>query len=197
MGVTTPWCARCGDWRGYMEKMCKGCAEIENMLLQLPCTVVDPKSKLTVSTPNATKEQRDALMQTRKELVAQRFTFISDKRTEREAYTQALEEMVDANVDNLKSIAYQWGNLRATSRQYRFDNIYAIEMTQVMELALTELGNVSLELSKFTQNTPVHEERMQRIAVWNEVMQKFLHPDASQQVVEQAAEGADDDPSDG
>lgn len=193
MPANTPWCPRCGDWRGYSASICKGCAQVEELLLQLPGTTTDPKSKMTICVPDATPEMKKALVDNRKQLTGQRFAFISEKRTEREAYTQALETMVDENVDMLKTLSYSWGQMRANAKQYKFSQIYAFEMMEVMELALTELGSVSLELSKYANNAPVHDERMQRIGHWMEVMLKFRMPDATMEPVVQPEEEESDD----
>lgn len=176
------WCPRCSDWRGYLNPLCKGCQKIEEMLLQLPGTITDPKTKLTVPIADATPEMKAVLNKTRREMTSQRFEFISRKRTERESYTQALEQMVDENVDSLKTLAYQWAAMRIEAKKYQFSNMYAWEMTEAMNLALSELGAVSLELSKYEQNPSPHNERMTRITQWMEVMQKFQRPDASEAV---------------
>jgi len=195
MPANTPWCPRCGDWRGYMERICKGCMKVEEHLLTLPATTTDPKSKQTVPVADASPDQRKEINRVRMELTGQRFAFVSEKRTEREAYTQQLEELVDQNVDMLKSLAYQWGQMRPNAKLFKFSNVYALEMTQAMELALSELGAVSLELSKFTNNAPVHEERMQRVMSWMEVLGKFLRPDATAlpSVPEEEADAEQDD----
>lgn len=187
MPANTPWCPRCGDWRGYSDSICKGCHMIEDMLLQLPGTITDPKTKLTVMTSEATPEMTAAVRKERLKLTGERFSFISEKRTEREAYTQALEQFVDDRVDMMKTIAYEWGELRVEANKFKFSQMYAWELMSAMELALTELGGVSLALSKYDKNTPQHEERMQRVASWLEVLNKFRSPDASEKPAEEAA----------
>lgn len=178
MSASTPWCPRCGDWRGYAASLCKGCYKVEDTLLQLPGTTTDPKTKLTIPTADATPEMKKAIQTARATMTGERFVFISEVRTSREAFTQALEQFVDDRVDTMKTIAYEWAALRAEASKWKFSHIYANEMTMAMELALSELGAVSLELSKYDKNTPVHEERMQRIMAWMDVLEKFRRPDA-------------------
>lgn len=196
MPSNTPWCPRCGDWRGYNASICKGCMKVEEMLLQLPGTTTDPKTKLTVPTPEATPDMKKVLTTTRLQMTGQRFAFVSERRTEREAYTQGLEEFVDQNVDELKSIAYRWGQMRVIAKQFKFSHMYAQEMMEAMELALSELGGVSLELSKYVNNPAIHDERMARIGQWMEVLQKFRAPDAVEVVEEQPEQEGDDDGDD-
>lgn len=197
MPANTPWCPRCGDWRGYTDTICKGCRNIEAMLLQLPGTMTDPKTGLTIPAADATPEMKAALTKTRLTTTGQRFTFVSEKRTEREAYTQTLEEMVDENVDMLKTLAYRWGQMRPTAKLVRFSNMYVLEMMEAMELALSELGATSLELSKYVNNSALHDECMKRIGAWMEVLNKFRVPDASvplpaeEEPAEEDADGED------
>lgn len=193
MPANTPWCPRCGDWRGYSASICAGCKKVEDMLLQLPGTMTDPKSKMTVPALDATPDMRKKITTTRMELTGQRFAYISERRTEREAYTQALEEFVDENVDTLRSLAYRWSNMRPTAKQFKFSNMYALEMMEAMELALSELGTVSLELSKYDNNAPMHEERMQRIMSWMDVLKKFRMPDSNEQPATEETDDVDAD----
>jgi hypothetical protein len=180
MSANTPWCPRCGDWRGYAASLCAGCSKVEEMLLQLPGTTTDPKTKLTVPTADATPEMKVAIKTARVTMTGQRFTFISEKRTEREAYTQALEQFVDDRVDTMKTIAFEWGALRKEAAQFRFSQMYAWELMSAMELALTDLSAVSLELSNYDKNKPAHDERMKRVIAWMEVLSKFRNPEASE-----------------
>src|SRR5437870_4496830 len=130
--VLLPWCPRCGAWRGYVNPLCKGCTQIEQQVTQLP-----------------TKEEQDIA---RKSAVLNRFVEVSEQRTDREAYTQALEEMVENNIELLKSVAYDWMRMRPESRRVRFASMRAVEMIQVARAALEEVGSLSLELTKFTEN---------------------------------------------
>ncbi len=189
MAANTPWCPRCGDWRGHLENLCSGCRKVEELLAEkLPGVTTDPKTKLAVPTADATIEQKQLLVKSRATATAERFSFICEKRTEREAYTQMLEMFVDERLDQLKTLHYEWGQLRAQASQYRFSNMYALEMTSAMELALTEMSGMSLELSKYDKNKPVHDERMQRIMSWMDVMHKFRRPEASPPIEEHVEE---------
>lgn len=160
MGVKTPWCPRCGAWRGYVATLCKGCARIQADVGQIE----DPV-------------QRKELLQRE---VQARFVKISEMRTDREAFTQALEEMVEQNVERLKTVAYDWMRMRVESRRVRFANMYAIELVTVARAALEEVGSLSLELTKYTQNQAAHEERMQRVTAGMQAVEKFVSPDANE-----------------
>lgn len=203
MGVTTPWCPRCGAWRGYVAMLCKGCVAITNnitndMLAAKREALIEAAQVLTaVNAPEAEKRIAEAKALTEpqlhslveRDLVRQRFEKISEMRTDREAFTQALEEMVEQNVEQMKALCYDWMRMRPESRRVRFANMYALELVTVARAALEEMGALSLELSKFTENTPRHEETMQRIAAGMQTVEKFIHPDANEP--EQPAEEND------
>lgn len=164
MGVTTPWCPRCGAWRGYMAKLCKGCMRID---LEHPLDGETPDI-LTIQ-----KTNKAAAIQ-------ERFVKISEMRTDREAFTQGLEEMVEQNTEKLKEICLDWARMRVESRRVRFANMYAVEMITASRMALEELGSLSLELSKYTQNKARHDETMQRVVAGMQVVEKFINPDPNE-----------------
>lgn len=161
MGLNTPWCPRCGAWRGYIAPLCKGCAKIDS-----ECAADGPLSA----------EEEVARRKKLAEKVHERFVAISEMRTDREAFTQALEEMVEKNVDMLKSVCYDWMRMRPESRRVRFASMYALELVQVARSLVEELGAVSLELTKFTENKPEHDERMQRVTHAMQVIESFVSP---------------------
>jgi hypothetical protein len=160
MGVTTPWCPRCGAWRGYVAKLCKGCMKIDEEVAKYPDPVV-AKQELA-------------------RRVQERFVKISEMRTDREAFTQALEEQVEQNVEVLKQVCMDWMRMRPESRRVRFANMYAMEMISSSRLAFEELGAISLELSKYTENKARHEETMQRVVAGMQAIEKFINPDANE-----------------
>jgi hypothetical protein len=176
MAYNTPWCPRCGDWRGYIEKMCKGCKAIE--------------AKIVEVTPGKTAEEITTL---RRLLVADRFALVSERRTQREAYTQQLEDFVDKYVNDLKSLSYRWGKLRQEAKATRFDYTYAKEVSEALGLALGELENSTKELTKFHDNPQVHIEMMERINVWRDTLTKFKMPDAMVEAQQQADEPEEDE----
>lgn len=184
MPANTPWCPRCGAWRGYVAPLCKGCVQIEaNITTDM--LVAKRQQLLSMAQTPEQVQQYNALTETQlrtlvlREQVQTRFVKISEMRTDREAFTQTLEEMVERNVDVLKSVALDWMRMRPESRRVRFSNMFAMEIVEVAKAALEELGAVSLELSKFTENKPAHDERMQRIMYGMQTVEKFLNPDGN------------------
>jgi len=174
MGALTPWCPRCGAWRGYVAKLCKGCMHIDK--------VVGEEFSANIS--EMTAEQRVEFNEARKkrlaELVQERFVKISEKRTDREAFTQGLEEMVEQNIDRLKEVCMDWARMRPESRRVRFSNMYAVEMISASRMAFEELGAISLELAKYTENKARHEETMRRVVAGMQAIEKFINPDADE-----------------
>lgn len=166
--ATSPWCPRCGDWRGYNAKLCKGCQQIE---AENPPLAADAPAELK-------QAQRAVLAKA----TAERFAQIGEKRVQREMYTQLLEEMVDRNVDVMRTLAFDWGRLRRDAQVNAFNNTLIPELFQAACLAVPQVAALSLELSKYTQNKAEHDERMQMVAAWTAVIQKFQSPDASQEV---------------
>lgn len=192
MGVNTPWCPRCGAWRGYVAALCKGCTTIDNsittdMLVQkrdeLVAAAQTPEQKATFETLDPTVHGPDeGKLRTLvlRDLVQKRFVKISEMRTDREAFTQTLEEMVEQNVDVLKAVAMDWMRMRAESRRVRFSNMFAMEVIVVARQALEQVGALSLELAGYTENKARHEEIMQAVAYGMQTVEKFVNPDANE-----------------
>ncbi len=162
MAVNTPWCPRCGAWRGYVAPLCKGC-EVINVTLNTEFPPVE-------GTDVRARSER------MRELVQARFVKISEMRTDREAFTQALEEMVEQNVEILKAVAMDWMRMRPESRRVRFSNMFALEVITVARQALETVGALSLELSQYTENKARHEELMQQVAYGMQTVEKFVNP---------------------
>jgi hypothetical protein len=186
MAYNTPWCPRCGAWRGYIASLCKGCVKLEasitedmlalkkaNLLMTAPD---DEKHVATVNALTETQLHRLVLQ----DLVQERFVKISEMRTDREAFTQSLEEMVERNVEVLKEVAYSWMRMRPESRRVRFSNMRAAEMIEMSRRMLEEMGSLSLQLTKFTENKPEHDERMQRIMDAMKLVNEFESPNANE-----------------
>lgn len=193
MGVRTPWCPRCGAWRGYVQSLCKGCVTInasitadmiaqkKQQMIAMLQAAMQPgdKTQEMIDTLNAKPEGyfQDLLV---RELVQARFTKISEMRTDREAFTQSLEEMVEQNIDILKQVCRSWMRMRAESRRVRFNNALALEMVEVARASLEEVGALSLELSKYTENKARHEEIMQRVTFGMQTVENFIHPESNE-----------------
>ena len=146
-----------------MAKLCKG------------CMVIDREHPLDGETPDALAIQKA----NKAAAVQARFVKISEMRTDREAFTQGLEEMVEQNVEALKAIAMDWARMRPESRRVRFANMYAVEMITAARMAMEELGSLSLELSKYTENKARHDETMQRVVAGMQIVEKFINPDGN------------------
>lgn len=187
MGVLTPWCPRCGAWRGHMQAgLCKGCQKIDKEVTEQFPTPFDgpPEERVEYE-----KNRREVLATK----VQERFIKISEMRTDREAFTQSLEEMVEQHIEEMKRLCYAWMRMRAESRRVRFANMYAIELVTTARAALEELGSVSLELTKYTENKAVHEERMQRVISGMQAVEKFMFPDGNEPEAPVDPEASDDD----
>lgn len=213
MAANTPWCPRCGAWRGHIAPLCKGCVKIENGIT--PEMLAGKKAALIAAAglieDEALRTQKVAAFEALgeaelrpmvlRELVQARFIKISEMRTDREAYTQTLEEMVERNIDTLKSVCYDWMRMRPESRRVRFSNMFALEMVQVARAALEEVGALSLELSRYTENKARHEETMERVTAGMQAVEKFVYPDgndpADPPIEEEPTDGEDEDKTPG
>jgi small-conductance mechanosensitive channel len=187
MAVLTPWCPRCGAWRGYVAALCKGCQKID--------------LEVTEKFPDPTAQQVQERQQLLRAKVQERFVKISEMRTDREAYTQALEEMVEQNVSVLKAVCTDWMRMRPESRRVRFANMMALEMVTVARQALEQVGALSLELTEYTQNKGRHEEIMKQVAFGMQTVEKFINPDGNEpkepeeeKIDEENSEAAEDSP---
>ena len=73
-----------------------------------------------------------------------------------------------------------WARMRPESRRVRFSNMYAVEMITASRMAFEELGAISLELAKYTENKERHEETMRRVVAGMQAIEKFINPDADE-----------------
>jgi hypothetical protein len=173
MAANTPWCPRCGAWRGYIAALCKGCVTIN--------TAVEQEfPERTDLTAEGFIEYNKAKGLRLRELVQKRFLKISEMRTDREAFTQALEEMVDQNTDVLKQVCMDWMRMRPESRRVRFSNMFAMEIITVARQALEMVGALSLELLPFTENKARHEEIMKQVTYGMQAVEMFVNPEANE-----------------
>lgn len=188
MALNTPWCPRCGAWRGFFAKLCAGCNTINEIVAQ------EFESSPPLGSPE--REEHDKAYKKRLgELVGQRFSAISEKRTDREAYTQSLEEMVERNVETLKAVCMEWMRMRPDSRRTRFSLIGASELVEAARNGFEELGALSLELTQYTENKARHDEVMERVAAGMLAVERFLHPSEEPQAEKDPdlAPGGDDE----
>lgn len=186
MAVNTPWCPRCGSWRGYVAKLCKGCMAID-------AAVGEEFSHAPEGTAEEVVAWNKARTDRLRELVQKRFLKISEMRTDREAFTQALEEMVEQNVEVLKSVAMDWMRMRSESRRVRFSNMFAMEVIVVARQSLEMVGALSLELTGYTENKARHEEIMKQVAFGMQTVEQFINPEANEPAEPPKDEESSDD----